>query len=230
MRIKGFQGTSLLDFPGRISALIFTGNCNLRCGFCQNPGLVLNPDQYPDYPLDEIIDELSQRSSFIDGVVITGGEPTLASDLPRFLEQVKALGLEVKLDTNGLLPEVIAGLLGQKLIDYLAIDIKTSPRRYAELHKAEVDTSALLTSCLLAIEKAPEYEFRTTCVPGLITTAELSEIGALIKGARRWVLQQYVPRAQMLGDAPEEAYSSAEFRRFCQIAETYVAQVEGRGW
>ncbi len=230
MRIKGFQGTSLLDFPGRVSSLVFTGSCNLSCGFCHNPGLVLDPDQYPDYPLDDLLDELKQRRSFIDGVVLSGGEPTLATGLAGFLEQVKGLGLQVKLDSNGLLPQVLSSLLGRKLIDYLAIDFKTSPSRYNELHTQPVDTAALLASCRLAIENAPEYEFRTTCVPGLVTEKELHEMGRVIKGARRWVLQQFLPREQLLGDAPQEAYPVAKFAQLRQVAASYVEQVEGRGW
>ena len=230
MRIKGFQGTSLLDFPGRVSSLVFTGSCNLSCGFCHNPGLVLDPEQYPDYPLDELLDELKQRSSFIDGIVVSGGEPTLAPGLAGFLEQVKALGLQVKLDSNGLLPQVLSSLLERKLVDYLAIDFKTSPTRYSELHSQAVDTAALLASCRLTIESAPEYEFRTTCVPGLVTEKELHEMGVQIKGARRWVLQQYLPREQLLGNAPQEAYPVARFELLRQVAESYVEQVAGRGW
>ncbi len=220
MRIKGFQGTSLLDFPGRVSSLVFTGGCNLSCGFCHNPGLVLDPDQYPDYPLDELLDELKQRRSFIDGVVVSGGEPTLATGLAGFLEQIKELGLQVKLDSNGLLPRVLTGLFERRLVDYLALDFKTSPARYAELHDRPVDTAALLASCRLAIEQAPEYEFRTTCVPGLVTEDELHVMGEVIKGARRWVLQQFVPREQMLGGAPRQAYPAAEFTRLRQVAES----------
>lgn len=230
MRIKGFQGTSLLDFPGRIAALVFTGGCNLSCGFCHNPGLVLDSEQYPDYPLDELLAELKQRGSFIDGVVVSGGEPTLATGLAEFLEQIKALGLQVKLDSNGLSPQVLAELLERKLVDYLALDFKTSPSRYAELHTGPVDSEALIASCRLAIESAPEYEFRTTCVPGLVTENELPEMGAVIRGARRWVLQQYVPREAMLGAAPQQAYPGAEYARLRQIAESYVERVEGRGW
>jgi len=230
LRIKGFQGTSLLDFPGRLSSLVFTGGCNLSCGFCHNPGLVLEPDQYPDYPIDELLDELQQRKSFIDGIVVSGGEPTLAEGLEAFLEQVRAIGLQVKLDSNGLRPEVLTRLLERQLIDYLAIDFKTAPSRYAELHHQTVNTAALLASCRLTIERAPEYEFRTTCVPGLVSEDELLEMGRVIEGARRWVLQQYVPREKMLGNAPQQAYPIEEFTRLQQVAIPFVGQVEGRGW
>ncbi len=230
MRIKGFQGTSLLDFPGRVASLVFTGGCNLSCSFCHNPGLVLDPDQYPDYPLDQLLEDLQQRSSFIDGVVVSGGEPTLAPGLEDFLRQIKALGLQVKLDTNGLQPQVLERLFADALVDYLAIDVKTAPARYAELHDRPVDISALQASCRLAIEVAPEYEFRTTCVPGLVGDDELVAIGEQIRGARRWILQQYIPRQEMLGSAPQQAYAAPDFNRFRQLAEPFAEQVEGRGW
>jgi pyruvate formate lyase activating enzyme len=230
LRIKGFQGTSLIDFPGRVSSLVFTGGCNLSCSFCHNPGLVLDPDQYPDYPLEDVFDELKQRRSFIDGVVISGGEPTLATGLAAFLVRVKELGLQVKLDSNGLLPRVLADVLDRKLVDYLAIDFKTSLPRYAELHRQKVDTEAFRESCRLVIDAAPEYEFRTTCVPGLVSAVELADMGKVLQGARRWVLQQYRPGEKMLGKSPQQAYPWTEFACFQQIAARYVEQVEGRGW
>ncbi len=230
MRIKGFQGTSLLDFPGRIASLVFTGGCNLSCAFCHNPGLVLDPDQYPDYPLDELLADLRQRRTFIDGVVVSGGEPTLAPGLEGFLAQLKEMGLQVKLDTNGLRPDVLERLFEGKLIDYLALDFKTAPARYAELHDGAVDWAALLESCRLAMTLAPEYEVRTTCVPVLVEEAEIHAIGAAIRGARRWVLQQYLPRPELLGDAPSEPRPVADLERFRGLAQSYVEQVEGRGW
>ncbi len=230
MRVKGFQGTSLLDFPGRVASLVFTGGCNLSCSFCHNPGLVLDPDQYPDYPLEELFVDLKQRSTFIDGVVVSGGEPTLAAGLEDFLKRIKGLGLQVKLDTNGLLPRVLERFLERGLVDYLAIDLKTAPARYAELYDRPVDIGALMESCRLAIAVAPDYEFRTTCVPGLVDEAELVAIGAQISGARRWVLQQFIPRQEMLGEAPLQAYPAAEFVRLQRVAEPYAQRVEGRGW
>ncbi|WP_020674938.1 anaerobic ribonucleoside-triphosphate reductase activating protein [Geopsychrobacter electrodiphilus] len=230
MQIKGFQGTSLLDFPGRISALVYTGGCNLRCAFCHNPGLVLDPDQYPDFPLPELYSELQKRKVFIDGVVVSGGEPTLERGLKTLLTRIKELGLQVKLDTNGLQPKVLADLLECGLLDYLAIDLKTAPRRYSELHSAPVDVGALLESCQLAMTSAPEYEFRTTCVPGLVTDREIVEMGEVIRGGRSWVLQQYVPRAQLLGRAPAEAYPMEVFEHFQKLAASCVVQVVGRGW
>ena len=124
MGIKGFQGTSLLDFPGRIASLVFFGGCNLRCPYCHNPALVLEPESYPDLPLDEVLAELADRRGFIDGVVVTGGEPTLAADLLPLLQGIRDLGLQIKLDTNGLAPKVLEILLQRQLLDSIACDLK----------------------------------------------------------------------------------------------------------
>ena len=134
MGVKGFQGTSMLDFPGRIASLVFWGGCNLTCPFCHNPALVLDPEAWPDLDRDTLLADLAARTSFIDGVVATGGEPTLDPALGDWLGAVKGLGLAVKLDTNGLRPDVLAGLLARRLVDSLAIDLKTSPARYGQLH------------------------------------------------------------------------------------------------
>lgn len=230
LRVKGFQGTSLLDFPGRVSSLVFIGGCNLSCGFCHNPGLVLESEQYPDYPLDELFADLEQRKSFIDGIVVSGGEPTLAEGLIPFLERIKDLDLQVKLDTNGLTPQVLETLLERRLVDYVAVDFKTAPQRYSELHSQPVDVIALLSSCRLVIDTAPEYEFRTTCVPGLVDEPEIVAMGEVLRGASHWVLQQYVPRTELLGAAPRIAYPGGDFARFQAVARPFVDRVSGRGW
>lgn len=202
----------------------------MRCAFCHNPGLVLSPEIYPDYPQKALLKTLEARQNFIDGVVVSGGEPTLARGLDLLLEKIRNLGLLIKLDTNGLRPAVLENLLQRNLVDYLAIDLKTSPARYAELHQQPVDGSALLTSCRLAIETAPAYEFRTTCVPGLVEAEDILALGAQIVGAKLWVLQQFVPRPDLLGDAPATARPITDFFLLRQMAQTFVERVEGRGW
>lgn len=230
MAVKGFQGTSLLDYPGRIASLVFFGGCNLSCSFCHNPGLVIDPQQYPDYPLDEVLDELGRRRRFIDGVVVSGGEPTLAGELLPFLRQVKDLGLLVKLDTNGLAPKVLERALGERLLDYVALDLKTAPWRYGELHAAAVDTGALCASIALLMEGRVEVEFRTTCVPGLLAEEEILALGELIRGSDLWVLQQFVPRHALAEDARQvEAYPAARIEGFAALASTYVKKVLLRG-
>ncbi len=230
MHIKGFQGTSLLDYPGRIASLVFFGGCNLTCPFCHNPDLVLKPGTYPDYPLDELLDDLRSRRSFIDGIVVSGGEPTVDRGLIPFLREVKALGLLVKLDSNGLAPEVLEGALWEQLVDYLAIDIKTSPARYGELHTAPVDSEALMRSIATVKKAKVDYEFRTTCVPGFVEEADIRNMGEALSGARCWVLQQFVPRYAL---SPQvqllEPHSPEEIERMAALAECYVDEVQIRG-
>ncbi len=230
MGIKGFQGTSLLDFPGKIAALVFFGGCNLSCPFCHNPSLVLGPDELPDYPASALLDDLRERRSFIDGVVVTGGEPTVNPELIPLLRQLKALGLLVKLDTNGLAPGILGQVLEEGLVDYLALDLKTAPDRYPEMHSAPVNAGQLAESVRLILGGDVDYEVRTTCVPGYVEEADIRRIGELIRGARRWVLQQYAP-----GHALDEAlqrldpHSPARLHALARLAENYARVVSVRG-
>jgi len=231
--IKGFQGTSLLDYPGKISSLLFFGGCNLTCPFCHNPGLVLDPGQYPDHPREQILAELESRRPFIDAVVISGGEPTLAPDLEELLQEVKNLGLCVKLDTNGLRPEVLENLLRRQLVDFVAVDIKTSLDRYPELHSRPVEAAALAGSIRLLLRPpstSVAYEFRTTCVPGLVEERDLEAMGRAIRGARRWVLQQYVP-GHALNNSWRllEPHSTEKLHHFAAKAKNFAAEVLLRG-
>ncbi len=228
--IKGFQGTSLLDFPGRVASLVFTGGCNLTCPFCHNGGLVQSPDNYPDIPLDELLADLKARRNFIDGVVISGGEPTIEAGLPAFLAELKRLDLQVKLDTNGLLPDVIADLLEHNMLDYIAVDIKTSLKRYSELHSVAVDPAALIATVALLGNTDIEVEYRTTCIPGLVTQQEIDEIGVLLRGAPLWVLQQYVAEHAMdTGWQEQEPYPPEQLQQFATSAKECVQQVQVRG-
>lgn len=230
MGIKGFQGTSLLDFPGRIASLVFWGGCNLTCPFCHNPALVLEPEAYPNLDADDLLADLAERKSFIDGVVISGGEPTLGRDLIPFLEVVKALGLEVKLDSNGLAPQVLSELFRKELVDYLAIDLKTLPRRYPELHAGPVAYRQLLETVQLCREASVELEYRTTCVPGWVDDEVIAELGALIQDAPLWALQQYHPEHALCEKARKVvAYPAEEIRTFADIAARYAQRVVVRG-
>ncbi len=230
MAVKGFQGTSLLDYPGHIASLVFFGGCNLTCFYCHNPALVLNPDQLPDYPLPALVAELERRCRFIDGVVISGGEPTLDPLLPLLLRQIKAMGLQVKLDTNGLNAEVLTELVWEGLVDLVAFDLKTAPERYNELHTGPVDTTGLMANLALLMEGRVECEFRTTCVPGLVNEDEIHTLGALIQGAPRWTLQQYVPQNALAEASREQQpYSREDLEALALVAGTYVDEVGIRG-
>lgn len=229
MAIKGFQGTSLLDFPGRISSLIFYGGCNLICPFCHNPALVLSQENLPDYPVDALLADLHARRSFIDGVVISGGEPTLDPELSHVLQSIKDLGLLVKLDTNGLLPDVLDDLLARKLVDYVALDIKTSPERYGELGAGD-GGEGLRQSIELLLHTTIIYEFRTTCVPGLVDADDFRALGKFVAGGKCWVLQQFQPEPSLDSDwRTKDQYPVYTIREFADLIQPYVKEVVLRG-
>lgn len=230
MSIKGFQGTSLLDYPGRISSLIFYGGCNLTCSFCHNPALVVDPWALPDYPQAAVLEELAARRTFIDGVVISGGEPTLAAGLPALLEEVKKLGLLVKLDTNGLAPDVLEDLIARRLIDYVALDVKTAPGRYAELHNTPVDLDLLPRSATLLKNHGIDYEFRTTCVPGFVETDDIHAMGELLRDGRCWILQQFLPQHSLSPSLCDTSpHPASKLHDFAALARRYVSRVSLRG-
>ncbi len=230
MSIKGFQGTSLLDYPGRVASLIYWGGCNLTCPFCHNPALVLEPESCADIDRSELLAELAGRRPFIDGVVVSGGEPTLDDGLPAFLTEIKGLGLAVKLDTNGLEPQCLAGLLSGRLIDYLAIDLKTLPERYPDLHSGPVMAERLLETIALCREAGITVEYRTTCVPGWVDESVVRQLGKLIEGAPFWALQQYHAEHALCAEARAiEAYAPERIRAFAEIAAAYVGEVTVRG-
>ena len=211
MKIKGFQGTSLLDFPGRIASLVFFGHCNLTCPFCHNPTLVQNPDQYPDYPLAELLAELKSRSRFIDGVVISGGEPTLAPGLLPLLREIRVLGLQVKLDTNGTKPQVLLALLNKDLIDYIAMDVKAPAEKYDEITRTSVEMDSIRRSIAMIRNSGIPHEFRLTFAPQL-TLEDALETARMVKGCDRFYLQQYRPRNDQdpLAHAPTEVLKVGE--------------------
>ncbi len=230
MGVKGFQGTSLLDYPGKIASLVFFGGCNLSCGFCHNPSLVLAPEELSDYPMAALLDELQERRRFIDGVVISGGEPTLDPELPGLLKEIKALGLLVKLDTNGLAPAVLENIMGLGLVDYLALDLKTAPERYGELHSGPVCVPSLRKSIRLILEGDIPYEFRTTCVPGLVEEEDIRLLCEQVRGAQSWMLQQFVPQHAMdEGVQTIVPHCPERLESFAALARNHVQNVGIRG-
>ncbi len=193
MELAHLVPTSLLDYPDRVAAVLFTVGCSFRCPFCHNAELVL-PEKARELRLldqDEVLTFLAERKGFLDGLVITGGEPTLQPGLHEFLAEVKRLGFLVKLDTNGSLPDVLEDLLVRGLVDYVAMDVKAPLARYSDLAGVSVDLSAIERSTRLVRGRAPDYEFRTTVAPGL-QGEDLKEIAALLAGSRRWFLQPFV--------------------------------------
>jgi len=193
MKIAQILPTTLIDYPGKVAALIYTPICNFRCPFCHNSELVL-PERIRRLrliPENDVLYFLQERERFLDALSITGGEPTLQEDLPRFIERAKRLGLLVKLDTNGSHPEVLEELLDAHLLDYIAMDLKGPAARYDEMAGVHVDMAAITRSIRLIIDRAPDYEFRTTTAP-TITAKDIKEAVSLIAGAKRYFLQQFV--------------------------------------
>ncbi len=194
MNLKGWIRTSLIDFPDHIATVLFTAGCNFRCPMCHNADLVLRPEELPDVPEDEVWAFLDRRAGLVDGVAITGGEPTLQPDLAPFLRRLRERGLAVKLDTNGYRPEVLEVLLREGLVDYVAMDIKGPPEKYPLLAgRNGLDLARVERSIDLLRTSTIRYEFRTTVVPGWLNEEDIEAIAEWISGARRYVLQQFRP-------------------------------------
>jgi len=198
MKIIGLQRTSLIDYPEKITAVVFTGGCNFRCHFCYNPELVL-PELLKDHtPISEkdFFDFLKKREGLLEGVVIGGGEPTLQEDLPEFCSRIKKLGFLVKLDTNGSNPDMLLRLIEEKLLDYVAMDIKAPKEKYMEVIGLEGTSSFYLLEKIqqsidILKEGNIEYEFRTTVVPYLLDKKDIIKIANWIAPAKRYYLQNF---------------------------------------
>lgn len=196
MDFSGFEKLSLLDFDDNITATLFMAGCNMRCPFCHNSSLVLNPGQAPKIPWDTIKDFLKKRQNVLDAVCVTGGEATLMPDLLEKLGEIKALGYKVKLDTNGSNPEVLRIAVEQGLVDYVAMDIKNSKAKYHKTIGTEhVSLEAIDASIdYLLNSNQVEYEFRTTIIDEFHTEEDMMAIASWVGGAKRFYLQHYVDR------------------------------------
>jgi pyruvate formate lyase activating enzyme len=193
MKIGGLQKFSLIDYPGRISAIVFTQGCNFRCPYCHNPELV-DPAQYgPILSEEQVISFLDKRRGKLDAVTVTGGEPTLQPDIDRFLEVIKGMGYLTKVDTNGSMPDVLERLIHGRLVDYLAMDIKGPLQKYAQIAGTEVQTQKIRKSVALITNSGIDHEFRTTVVRSQLDSGDLIAIAGLLKKARLYVLQTFVP-------------------------------------
>ena len=223
MIIGGFQKFSLIDYPGKTCAIIFTRGCNFRCPYCHNPELVI-PEQYAKpIPVQSIFDFLASRQGKLDAVEITGGEPTLHADLLDFIKQIKELGFLVKLDSQGSRPEVLKQAIKQQLVDYLAMDIKAPLEKYATVVKRPIATDKLQQSIQLIMKAGVDYEFRTTTVKSLTSKDDLRSIAQTIKGAKNYYLQRFLP-AQLVDNQlnQEESYTVEELEQLAKELEQYV--------
>ena len=229
MKIHGFQTLTLLDFPDLAACTVFVGGCNFRCPFCQNGKLVLQPELEPVIPEEKVFRHLEKRRRVLQGICITGGEPTLAPDLKEFIRHVRSLGYLVKLDTNGYRPDVLEELLGEKLLDYVTMDIKNSPERYAETAGFPgIDLLRVHDSVELLKQGRVNYEFRTTVARELHGRDEMEKIGEWLRGSRRYALQNYRESENVI--CPEfTGYSREQLDRFREMLLPSIEQVEIRG-
>lgn len=229
MNISGIQKLTLLDFPGKLACTVFTCGCNFRCPFCHNASLVL-PGMSEHIDESEVFSFLKKREGILEGVCITGGEPCLQSDLESFIGKVKALGFSVKLDTNGSFPEKLSALLEKGLLDYVAMDIKTSPERYAEV--TGVTNESFFENVKKSVELLKEcgvpHEFRTTTAKELQNAEDFLKIGQWLKGEKRYFLQQYESSGELVGKEMTP-YEKEELEEFKKLMENFVEDVEIRG-
>jgi pyruvate formate lyase activating enzyme len=197
MHIKGLIKNSLVDFPGHVAAVVFAGGCNFRCPFCQNAELVIGHSNLADIPPESVIEFLKERQGFLDGLVVSGGEPTLQSDWAEWLGQVKGLGFAVKLDTNGYRPDVLAAIVEAGLADYVAMDCKSAPRNYSEAAGLAVDLARIEASLSFLRAAHIPYELRTTVVPGLLDLGDMDELARFVQGTPCYALQQFRPEGAL---------------------------------
>ena len=229
MRILGLQKLSLVDFPGKVAATVFTGGCDLRCPFCHNASLVLPGRGTSALDAGGVLDFLASRRGLLDGVVLSGGEPLLQPDAADFLAEVKAMGFVVKLDTNGCHPDALADILDRRLADYVAMDIKNSLEKYPwTVGVPGFDTAPVERSARLLMEGPADYEFRTTLVRPFHEVGDMETIGRWLRGARRYYLQAFVDSGDLVGGgcAP---FTPEEMEGFLQAARPFFQSAALRG-
>jgi len=229
MIFRGIQKTTLIDFPGKVAATLFVDKCNFRCGYCQNPDLVLEREEN-ELSEKEVFEFLESRKKYLDGVCITGGEPTLHPGLKHFIGKVKALGLLVKLDTNGTNPKMLKELINEKLVDFAAMDIKNPLEKYDLAANVHVDINAVKESIELLKQGKVDYEFRTTIVPGITEREDIKKIGELLKGAKRFAVQQFMNDVPLVDKkfCHIVPYSETELKEMKKELEEFIELVELR--
>lgn len=239
MFFAGIQKTTLLDYPGKVASTVFTYGCNFRCPFCHNPELVI--EEFLDenkIPEEEILEFLFGRVGKLDGLVITGGEPLINDNIIEFIYKAKDLGYLVKVDTNGSFPGRLKRLIDEKIVDYLAMDIKNSLEQYIKTiglddsRKKECKKlkENIIESMSLITSSAIDYEFRTTIVPGLHTIESVEGIGRLIKGSKKFCIQNFRPGKTISNKySTTKPFSSKEIEEYVKILSKYVANIEVRG-
>ncbi|MEI8217331.1 MAG: anaerobic ribonucleoside-triphosphate reductase activating protein [Eubacteriales bacterium] len=224
MKILGIIKASFIDYPKKASTVLFIGGCNFRCPYCHNPELVF--EQGEELEQGHVLDFLQKRKKFIDGVVISGGEPTIHDELVPLIEEIKKLGYAIKLDTNGTNPKFLRKLIDDRLIDYIAMDIKGPLSEYKSITNSEVEIKNIEESINLIRNSNIDYEFRTTICKELLSQDQIIEIGKLINGAKRFCLQAYNLKEKILDENRKfTCYTNEEMNEFKVLLEPYIDQV-----
>jgi pyruvate formate lyase activating enzyme len=231
--IRAIIETSLVDWDGKIATVLFFDACNYRCPFCHNWELITKPQNFSEITWDRIRATLQQKEGWVDGVVLTGGEPLMHEDeVISLCQKIKALDIKVKIDTNGAFPQVVKKLLQEQRADYIAMDIKAPlDERYHRATGTTPDLQAIQTSAALIMQSGISHEFRTTCVPGIINTQAIHDIGQKIKGAQKWVLQAHVPDNAFQPECrvPLSKEYPGLLQEYLTIAQQYVSNTLLRG-
>lgn len=228
MLIEGMQKLTLLDFPGQVACTLFSHGCNLRCPFCHNAGLVIRRPE-AEISKDELAAFLEKRKGLLDGICLTGGEPLLQRDAKEFIAFLRSFGFKIKLDTNGAFPERLKEIIDERLVDYIAMDIKSSPEGYAKATGIQdIDIEPFRKSIALIMNSGIDYEFRTTAVKGLHTEADFEGIAEWIKGAKRYYIQQFIDSGDLIGSG-FEAFSAQESERLLSVIRQKIPNAELRG-
>lgn len=229
MKISGLQKLTLLDYPGHLACTVFTASCNFRCPFCQNASLVLSPKEISQYREEEILNFLSSRKHILEGLCISGGEPTMQTDLIDFIRKVKSMGYSVKLDTNGTHPELLRELIEDQLIDMVAMDIKNSQESYSKTSGIDtLNINSIEESVNLLKEGRLPYEFRTTIVRELHTKKDMVAIGKWLSGSSPYYLQAFVDSGDLIG-TNLTGYSKQELIELLEIVRPYLPNSSLRG-
>lgn len=220
--IKGFDRMSLVDWDGMVATTLYLSGCNFRCPYCHNSGLVLFPEEYETVPIAEVLPYLKEHNDFLDGVVVTGGEPCMHRQAPELIGALRDTGMRVKVDTNGSYPEMLEKLIRDELVDYVAMDIKAPLDFDSYARSAGIADRRTLDrvrdSVDLLMASDVDYEFRTTVVPALHRSSDLERIAEQVKGARRFVIQNYIARDTIDPDFLEESpYDAERLQEFKQM-------------
>jgi len=233
--IKGFIQTSLLDWDGKIVSTLYTPHCNFRCPYCQNAGLIINPEKLETISFKVIEDYLRRNNKWIDGICLTGGEPCMNEDLPEFIQKIRELDVMVKLDSNGTFPDMLADVIEKKLVNYIAMDVK-APLDFSSYSKSTGIKNPLILekvkdSIRLIMDSDIDYEFRTTVVPTLHEEEDILRIAKFIKGAKKYAMQNFSAQGEILDPKFEKIkpYSIEKLNKIQKLVSPYVKECVVRG-